>query len=103
MRPVYFRASWLLHELDSNRLVEGACSLATFEKLADRLPTFVAVVLRQLVHVHPNEAIRETRVEVTPVLHRVGKGLRTAREPRLDRLGQHFAQLVQDLGTEVPA
>ena len=82
--------------------IEGAGSLATLEKFADRLPALVAVVLRQLVHVHPDEAVHEARVEVTPVLHRVGKCLCATREPGLDRLGQHFAELVQDLRPEIP-
>ena len=71
----------LRDELDADGALEGADLLAAVEKLADRLATFVAVVLGQSVHVHPDETVGQARVEASPVLKRIGECLLTRLEP----------------------
>src|SRR5580765_5291082 len=84
----------LAHEVELDAGRESAQLLAAAQELRDGLPALFAVVAREVVHVHADEAVRELGVEATAepqrVLHRLG----TIREPGLDRL-------LQDLGPEV--
>ena len=66
--------------------LEGARPLAAAEELGHRLPTLVAVVLGQLVHVHADEAVGEPGLEPAPELERVLERFLARRRarPRID-------------------
>src|SRR5262245_43130150 len=69
------RADWSADEVDVDGPLERADRLAAAHQLADGLATFLAVVLGQLVHVHPDEAVAELGVEAPAELERVLHGL----------------------------
>src|SRR5437588_13031713 len=91
----------LAHEVELNALGKGAELLAAPQQLGYGLPTFLAVIARVFVHVHPDEAIgvlgSETAPEPDHVLHR----LRPVLEAGLNRLETHRGGLVTHLWTEV--
>src|SRR5439155_23015082 len=76
----------LRDEVDLDGPLEGADRLAAAEQLADRLATFLAVVLRQLVHVHGDETVAEGRVEPAAEAKRVAHRLLAVRQPGGDRI-----------------
>src|SRR5207247_9037902 len=90
VRPVGALVSLrLADELDPNGLLVGAELLRSAEQLAHRLPPLLAVLARKLVHVHPDEAVGELRVEPAPEPERVFHRLVAVVEPDLDRVAQH--------------
>src|SRR5215831_14172032 len=91
----------LTDELDSNRALVRAERLGALQKLAHRLATFVAVVARELVDVHADEAVGELGVEAAAELERVLHRLLAVVEPGLDRLAQDVGELEQVLRADV--
>src|SRR5512132_4010509 len=93
----------LADEVHADGRLEGADSLATPEQLADGRAALLAVVLRQLVHVHAYEAVAEREVESAPELQRVEHRLLAVGQPCRDRLAEHLGQLVQPLLAQIAA
>src|SRR6187401_2194883 len=91
----------LREEAELDRVLVKAHRLRACEQLTNRRAPLVAVVLGELVHVHPDEAIGETFVDPATELHRVLHPLLAIREPRTDRLAQDLRQVVQLLLAEV--
>jgi hypothetical protein len=75
--------------------------LGALQQLAHGLPALVAVVARQLVDVHADEAVGELGVEPAAELERVLHRLVAVVEPGLDRVAEHVGELEQVLGAEV--
>src|SRR5262245_31855118 len=62
-------------ELDTDGRVVDAERLGPVQQLFDSLPALLAVVARQLVDVHADEAVGEVWLEAAAELHRVGQRL----------------------------
>src|SRR5437667_7479208 len=71
------------------------------QQLLDRAPPLLAVVPRQLVHVHVDEPAGGRVVETAREAERIGKCLVTVLQRRLDRLAEHTRKLFDSLN--VPA
>src|SRR3954470_23575104 len=95
--------SRLAHEVELDAGGEGTQLLAAAEELLHRLPTLLAVIAREVVHVHGDEAIGELGVEPAAEPERVLHGLGAVGQAGLDRLAQDLGELVQDVGPEVAA
>src|SRR6476659_6929359 len=94
-------APTLADELDLDGVVVGAEALGALQQLPHGLPALVAVVARQLVDVHTDEAVGELGVQPAAELHRVLHRLFAVVEAGLDRLAQHLRKLEQILCPEV--
>src|SRR5690349_14451978 len=80
-------------ELDAHGVREGAQRFGAPQQLLHGLTPLVAVVLRQLVHVHPDEPVGEVRLEPAAELHRIRHRLTAVLEPGPDRLGENRREL----------
>ena len=78
------------NELELNGRRKGAQLLTAPEQLGHRLAAFLAVVAREVVHVHADEAVGEVVVEATAELLRVRHRASPVREADLDRLAEHL-------------
>src|SRR5215210_3214263 len=92
-----------LDELDVDCAFVHAEPLGAPEQLPDRLPALVAIVARELVDVHADEAVAELRVETAAELKRVGHRLVAVLEARLYRLAEDHGQVLESLVADVAA
>src|SRR5581483_5927612 len=70
-------------------------------QLANRLPPLVAVVARQVVHVHRDELVAARDVHAPAEAERVVERLVAMRERRVDRLPEDVRHLADDAVAEV--
>src|SRR5437016_2220649 len=91
----------LAHELELNGRRKRLQLFTAPQELGDRLAPLLAVVAREVVHVHADEAVGERRVEPAPEAERVLHRPLAVRETRLDRCAQDLRQVVQLLRPEV--
>jgi hypothetical protein len=76
--------------------------LTSAKELRDRLAPLLAVVLRQLVHVHRHEAVGDRSVDPAAELEGVLERVRTVVERTTDRIPQDLAHVVEHVCTQVP-
>src|SRR5436190_13133312 len=91
----------LADELDLDGLLVGADRFGSLEQLAHRLPALVAVVARELVHVHRHEPVGELCVEPAPELEGVLHRLLAVVQAGLDRLAEDVGEVEKRSGTDV--
>src|SRR5436190_5496623 len=91
----------LADEAELNALRKRSERLAAPQKLGNGLPPLLAVVAREVVHVHADEAVGEGGVEAAAEPKRVLHRLRPVREPGFDRLLQYLREIVERLRPEI--
>ena len=74
---------------------ERADRLAAAQELRDGLATLLPVVLRELVDIHRDEAVRDGGVDPAPELERVLQRLGAMVERALDRVGEHLREVAE--------
>ena len=83
-----------MHEVQLHGIGERPNRLAAAEQLGDGGSALLAVVLRQLVDVHLDEAVGDRLVDAAAELERVLERLVAVLEPAVDRLGEHLGEVV---------
>src|SRR5436190_16509782 len=75
--------------------------LGVSQQTPDRLPTTIAIVQREVVDVHPDEAVGAFAIEAAPKLHRVIDGFLAMVETKRDAVVQEARERRDVLFTEV--
>src|SRR5215217_1839773 len=93
----------LAHKIDADGLFERTDLLAAPEELADGLAALIAVVLREAIHVHADEAVGQATVEPASVLKGIGERLLARLQAGRDRRAKHLGEVVQHVVAEIAA
>src|SRR6516162_9649837 len=86
-----------LDKFQCNAFRDNFLLVRFLEKLADRLPSFAAVIQREVVNVHPDKPVHPVRIEAARELDGVVHSFLTVIQAILDALADILADAIHEL------